>query len=102
LGRKFHQKIHKAKCSPTEGWPDAFVKISPKMCPNPSFVNICGKSSPKYGLFLIFQKISKVNNRPIGENSSDLVTRTNRPTVPAEMKSNARVHSWWIRTEIFF
>jgi hypothetical protein len=35
------------------------------------------KSSPKnWASFEIFQKLPKVNNRPMGENSSNLVTLT--------------------------
>jgi hypothetical protein len=45
-----------------------------------------GKSSPKLrAISVIFQKLPKANNRPLGENSPNLVTLLN--TNPALLKT---------------
>jgi hypothetical protein len=59
------------------------VKNSPKMWPNPFLVKMNayihnfyrGKSCPKAcDISVIYKKLPKLNNRPIGKNSSNLAT----------------------------
>jgi hypothetical protein len=62
------------------GWPDEFVKNSPKYSPTHFLAKYCisltvENSSPKIrATIVIFKKLLKVNIRPMGENSPNLVT----------------------------
>jgi hypothetical protein len=61
--------LHNAPSALSPGWPDEFVKISPKITED--------KTSPKvWNNFVIFKNLSKINNRTLGENSPNLVTLT--------------------------
>jgi hypothetical protein len=64
------------------GRPDAFVKNSPKNSPNTIFVKsnaqllctVVNSSLIIRAISFIFTKLPKVNSRPIGEKSPNLVT----------------------------
>jgi hypothetical protein len=50
------------------GWPDECVKKSPNMLYNPFL-------GENWANFVIFPKLPKANNHPIGENSPNLITQ---------------------------
>jgi hypothetical protein len=76
------------------GWPDEFVKKSPKMSPNPFFVKInlgFKVGSPKmWATFVIYKKCPKKKNHPMCENSPNLVTLSGSLTLSSPSRLGRR------------
>jgi hypothetical protein len=58
------------------GWPDAFMKQSPKIEAKTLLTKIFSEKSSRiiYDTYIIFKNLPKIPNHPIGENSPNLVT----------------------------
>jgi hypothetical protein len=76
---------------PPAGWPDEFVKMSPKMNPNPCFgIKIFWKNV-RY--FYNWQKLNIANNRLMGEHSPNLVTLTST-YMCVQVSKSSRTDKW--------
>jgi hypothetical protein len=82
------------------GWPDEFVKILPKMQPNPFLSKLThnfyrGKRSPRIRATSVIIKNVQFNNRPSGENSPNPVTLAEREFFTICMTESFRFSTEW-------